>query len=405
MIPVRDRPEHPPAGADRLEGHAVPRRRRCLRRARAHKGDRRSRRGPAPRAGRQCGPGAARNAGLGQVTTRLWSPSSTPTACPVRAGSSRCWDTSTTRWSPPSRPGSCPSRWSPPRPCRATRRSAPRWTVGPGRAGPTPQPDPLRAQCRAPRPPRGGRRRPVRSPAARRRGRRSGLAPGRCRMGRPLRTGIDRAARRTGGMWLPGWAGAPSTARRPDLWPAATPSARPSSGLRLVRRRMGTGLRPPARRGGGTPGRVRRRAGPTFQRIGRETGPCGGEDRRRRHAQSGAARAARPHPGLVPRPGARLVLASHPPCRRPGPRRARSGRLAGRPGRTSTLCGTRHCTWPTTWPTALGVWRGCVTARTLRRSAPASCSGPASGPAHHCARSSGPPGEKASRESRRRGRA
>ncbi len=331
----------------------MPRRRRCLDRTSTHPGDRRPGGGRFLALAANAGPAAARNAGLGQVTTPL-----------VAFVDSDC--VPDPHWLEPLlghfddpmvaavAPRIVPLPVVPDHGSLSLRSRA--LLVGPGRlrrAGPTAEPDPLRAERGAPGPPGGSRRSAVRPPAAGWRGRRSGLAPRRGRMGRAVRTGVRRCSMTARCIWVPGWVAGPSTARPPDLWPAVT--RRRSCRSRPPPGRPACGPWPapagPSWRPGSWPHPSAcwhdRFDGLVEKPFGVATKIAAGGTLR-----SAAARAARPHPGLVPRPGTRLVLAPYPARRRRWPSSLPRSATGGPTGPSSIRCGTPHCTWPTTSPTA-----------------------------------------------------
>ena len=176
---------------DPPRGVALRRRRRRLERCRRHQRDLRAARRAIRRSRRERRSGGARNqrartgrdAGGGVRRLRL--------RAARRTGWNHCWLISTIRWWPRSRRASC-RRHATRRPSSpATRQCGPPSTAA-ARAGP------VRPGSGVPFVPSavlvvrtdGGRRaRALRSATAERRGRRPGVAPGRGRLGRPLRTG------------------------------------------------------------------------------------------------------------------------------------------------------------------------------------------------------------------------
>ncbi len=148
----------------------------------------------------------------------------------------------------------------------------------------------LRAERCLRRADRGGRRaRIVRSAIAERRGCRPGVAPGRGRLGRPLRAGRRRGPRRSGD---DGCLSRPAALLRHLGRPTRPPARRrhgAAAGLGLVGRRLAA--RPPASTGvgHGRAGLVHRRAGPALARPCTRPGCRGDNDRRRRDGAGSSA--------------------------------------------------------------------------------------------------------------------
>ena len=314
-------------------------------------GDRRSGGGPVPRSHANAGPAAARNAGLGQVTTPL-----------VAFVDSDC--VPGPNWLEPLlghfddpmvaavAPRIVPLPVIPATALLALRSSP--LLIGSGRIGrarPTAQPDPLRAERRAPDPPRGGSRRPLRPPATGRRGRRSGLAPasrpgGTCATNR--RPSCSTKGRRSGFL-----AGSPRLLRhdRRTSGPPPPGGTRTPSGLRLVCRACGPWPAPadPSWRRGSWPypSACWRAASTDWSRS---RSPW-------RRRSPPAAPSGRPCRRCTASPGPGLQLWSSacagvaPGAPPPWPCSPPHWRTGGPTGPTSTRCGTPHCTWPTTSPT------------------------------------------------------
>ena len=298
-----------------------------------------------------CGPAGARNAGLALVHTPLVA--FVDSDCVPAPG-----------WLEPllgpfRRPRSVRRRWSPRGPRRDAAdpvqlRGGP-FLAGPGdRRGPRAArlPDPLRPERRVGGAGRGGVGAGLFDPTlAGRRGRGPRLAPRRCRLGRALRPGEHRRARRpaTLGEFL---------ARRAFYGTSAAPLARPTGALAPVDV-SGWSLavwllrRAPPRARAGRAGRVhrllaRRLRGLTRSRRRRDP------DRRRRHGALRRACAVGPGAGLEPGSPGRTGLPANPARRSPCSLVPAVHGVGRRSARARAPSVPSPCTWPTMWPTAPG---------------------------------------------------
>ena len=238
VVPVRDRPAQLTGCSARSPAWPASwsTTRRPMRR---HQGDRRAPRRALRRAGHQRRPRGAPQRGAGPGRHAAGGVRRLRLRARRRAGSSPCWATSTTRWWRRWRRGSSAAaaerrvlaRYEAVR--SSLDRGRARGRCGPGARVPFVPSAALLVRADVADGPR-----PLRPVPARRRGRRPGVAPGRGRLGRPLRARERRRPRRAARRRSRSWPAGPSTGPRPRRWPGATATPWRRARVRLVAGRL-----------------------------------------------------------------------------------------------------------------------------------------------------------------------